>query len=706
MSPKTFGRKFVSNCLVTALSFSFACALPSYAQQDSFQRYFDSGKTAAQEGRYVEAQAAFLSAMTEAEKFGAQDQRLSNSLKELAEVFRKRGKYDEARPLYLRALTIDDLTFGPESNEVANDLKQLASIYRQEGKFDDAEAMSRRYQSIEARLSNGEKQEPVDTSNDTLQSAHDLIKADKLSEARAMLRRMMVKDPDNSRIETMLGVVLTTMGDTTDAIPHFKRSIELDKDFPAPYTVLAALYHAQGRIDAAIEILELLRTNCPGTAVADKAKEMIAAIETQKSEPDTIDKAVALAEQFKLTEARDMLVRLLEKDPDNAKAECDLGLVLAEMGQGHDAIKHLKKAIELAPNMPEPRENLGTLYQTQGRLDEAIQAFQALIDRSPSGHIKDKADAAIAMLKKERDRQKLAKSPPDAADYLDHSTLNEPMKWKDADIPIRVYIHPTTNVLNYSESFGVILRKSLDEWTEATKGRIKFKLVDRLEDAQIDCRFTADEKQLSSPAEGAEAIVIPELNGIYKAHVVFLTLSGGERTVSEHGMHFRCLHELGHALGLLGHSPNPSDIMFFSVSLDDNDRTISKRDVATMTRLYSAEVKHAPPWRALGNQAISLLYAKKYHEAIPILEHANRLHPGEQTLIDNLAVAYSLEAVSLMKNDLLDQAEVSLQKAYSLKPGEKALLVTNKISVVVQDLKKLTPSRRKVIIDKIKAAEH
>ena len=47
------------------------------------------------------------------------------------------------------------------------------------------------------------------------------------------------------------------------------------------------------------------------------------------------------------------------------------------------------------------------------------------------------------------------------------------------------------------------------------------------------------------------------------------------------------LHEIGHALGITGHTTNPNDAMFFSVTLEDRWKDLSARDAATIVRMYS-----------------------------------------------------------------------------------------------------------------------
>ena len=48
-------------------------------------------------------------------------------------------------------------------------------------------------------------------------------------------------------------------------------------------------------------------------------------------------------------------------------------------------------------------------------------------------------------------------------------------------------------------------------------------------------------------------------------------------------MRMIAVHEIGHALGLTGHSPYEEDVMFPALS---NQRGITSRDVATLYKLY------------------------------------------------------------------------------------------------------------------------
>ncbi|CAN0277376.1 unnamed protein product, partial [Ascophyllum nodosum] len=54
------------------------------------------------------------------------------------------GKYDDAEPLFKRALTIGEEVLGPRHPDVASILNNLASLLESQGKYDDAEPLYKR----------------------------------------------------------------------------------------------------------------------------------------------------------------------------------------------------------------------------------------------------------------------------------------------------------------------------------------------------------------------------------------------------------------------------------------------------------------------------------------------------------------------------------------------------------------------------------
>ncbi|MBT9136741.1 MAG: Photosystem I assembly protein Ycf3 [Firmicutes bacterium] len=53
-------------------------------------------------------------------------------------LYSEQGKYDEALPLYQRALAISERILGPDHPNVAGSLNNLAMLYSEQGKYDEA----------------------------------------------------------------------------------------------------------------------------------------------------------------------------------------------------------------------------------------------------------------------------------------------------------------------------------------------------------------------------------------------------------------------------------------------------------------------------------------------------------------------------------------------------------------------------------------
>lgn len=66
----------------------------------------------------------------------------------LAGLYRDQGQYDQAKPLWVRALSIYKQQLGPEHLNTARYLNNLANLYYAQEKYDQAEALWMRALSI------------------------------------------------------------------------------------------------------------------------------------------------------------------------------------------------------------------------------------------------------------------------------------------------------------------------------------------------------------------------------------------------------------------------------------------------------------------------------------------------------------------------------------------------------------------------------
>ena len=70
----------------------------------------------------------------------------------LAALLDGQGKYDEAEPLYRRALSVFERAYGPEHYEVAVNLNNLAALCHATGRAEEAEALYLRSLAIKEKL--------------------------------------------------------------------------------------------------------------------------------------------------------------------------------------------------------------------------------------------------------------------------------------------------------------------------------------------------------------------------------------------------------------------------------------------------------------------------------------------------------------------------------------------------------------------------
>jgi tetratricopeptide (TPR) repeat protein len=88
---------------------------------------------------------------------------------------------------------------------------------------------------------------------------------------------------------------------------------------------------------------------------------------------------VALLEQFKYKEAADSFKRALQLAPDLPLARINLGIALFNVPDLPAAQRELQAAATAAPNAPQPAYVLGLIAKTQNRPEEAIGYFQKVL---------------------------------------------------------------------------------------------------------------------------------------------------------------------------------------------------------------------------------------------------------------------------------------------------------------------------------------
>lgn len=271
--------------------------------------------------------------------------------------------------------------------------------------------------------------------------------------------------------------------------------------------------------------------------------------------------------------------------PEMPEIRSNLAVLLARQGKVSEARVHLVKAAA-AKNPPgSVFLNLATLYQTTGDIDKAIETYQIYIKLTGDKTTK----AAVDLLRTERARRAAASKKKVEDDYLAESNFYSRIRWSDSRMPIKVFVDPVKQpVEGYQESYGNSLRKSFYEWSAASGNRVRFAFTPDEHLADIRCYWTNDPRYLGDGVEAGETRMKSLGHAMVSADIYLRAREeSGDFPYNDTAVKGTCLHEIGHALGISGHSLNVADIMFFSTPFAEGERQISNRDKNTLVRLYS-----------------------------------------------------------------------------------------------------------------------
>jgi predicted Zn-dependent protease len=164
--------------------------------------------------------------------------------------------------------------------------------------------------------------------------------------------------------------------------------------------------------------------------------------------------------------------------------------------------------------------------------------------------------------------------------------------WGRADLPVRVWVEPVGDLPD-------LMQRAIDTWEAAYLYReFQARLVPDSTEADVLVRgepapakarlaVTRLRSALAPECFGATDLdVSPDLTELRLPIRIYVTPVSGDIPNLERCLGLTTIHELGHAIGIFAHSPNPTDIMYADPVVEQ----LSPRDRGTAEALY-----HLPP---------------------------------------------------------------------------------------------------------------
>ncbi len=279
--------------------------------------------------------------------------------------------------------------------------------------------------------------------------------------------------------------------------------------------------------------------------------------------------------------------------PDLPQAHHQLGIALAKLGENDEAANEFLQATKLDPNLAASWLNLAAVYQSTGKIDQAKNTYQEFINRFPQDKDVVKIKSLIAVLDK-ADMSTGNVQAVDSVSKVNDDYYNKIVKkglwlWPKDKLPLTVYIDPPNATNGALPQYINILKDAFSDWAAASKGMISLDFVKEASKASVVCSWSKDLSKFKNSNEAANTRIYGYKTSLDKGEMDILTVSvQNNKPISDNPLRATCLHEVGHILGLTGHSTNPNDVMYISATLKDSWVDLSDRDKNTLIHLYSS----------------------------------------------------------------------------------------------------------------------
>ena len=265
------------------------------------------------------------------------------------------------------------------------------------------------------------------------QAESDIEKKD-YAAAEPLLQKLVAADPENYQAWFDLGFVYNGLGNSTESIAAYRKSVAAKPDvFESNLNLGISLAKAgqadaeqylraattlkptanvdEGHARAWLSLAALLETNKPDQAIEayqraaaltpkdpelhlsagallEKANRFADAEQEYKQalaiDPGSSQALIGLANIYtrgnRFLDAEQILGKIVALHPENLQARLELGRVLVRLGKNDEAMASVQAAIKLDPGNPKIQRELADLYMSAKKYDQAEAVYRSLLN--------------------------------------------------------------------------------------------------------------------------------------------------------------------------------------------------------------------------------------------------------------------------------------------------------------------------------------
>lgn len=256
--------------------------------------------------------------------------------------------------------------------------------------------------------------------------------------------------------------------------------------------------------------------------------------------------------------------------------------------QYNKALPYFELAIALDEN------DLDTYYYYAKTLDALPMSYDVqkkLFELSQTS----KSGAAASIANQEISKYKYFILTQAGPNYIQQTPYQDKiLRWDPKTFPLKVYIEPNSSLPDY---YLNSVKQAFLTWNKVTNNYIRFEFINTAQKADIDFRFiNKDNAQCNEPdCKYVLAYATPSISGnkLKKFDIKFSTTDNYNKPFKQNDIYLASMHEIGHALGIMGHSFNEDNLMYPS-NVEENplyskyrSRGITIQDINTIRLLYA-----------------------------------------------------------------------------------------------------------------------